>query len=72
MYNLITISVLYSKVKVIPEDIDNLLTPVALAHWIMGDGLVKSKSLVLCTDSYSIQSNPRCCTFNELLIIVMI
>jgi hypothetical protein len=43
MYNLITISVLYSKVKVIPEDIDNLLTPVALAHWIMGDGLVKSK-----------------------------
>jgi hypothetical protein len=43
-----------NKVKVIPEDIYNLLTPVALAHLIMGDGSVRSYGLVLCTDSFTI------------------
>jgi hypothetical protein len=28
------------------------LTPVALAHWIKGDGAKRNKGLVLCTDSY--------------------
>lgn len=31
-----------NKVKVIPDNIYDLLTPVALAHWIMGDGQVAS------------------------------
>ncbi len=41
--------------KKIPLDIYNLLDPIALAHWIMGDGQkVKTGGLTLCTDSYSI------------------
>ena len=43
-----------NKVKVIPEDIYNLLTPVALAHTIMGDGKESRHGLVLCTDSYKL------------------
>lgn len=43
-------------VKVIPEDIYNLLTPAALAHWIMGDGGARSTGLMLCTDSYPVKS----------------
>jgi hypothetical protein len=40
-------------IKIIPQDIFNLLTPVALAHLIMGDGSKHSSGLVLCTDCYS-------------------
>ncbi len=29
--------------KIIPNDIENLLTPISLAVWFMGDGSVKSK-----------------------------
>jgi hypothetical protein len=49
-------SLFYSSgVKIIPDNIYELLTPVALAHLIMGDGGFKSKGIYLCTDSYSIQ-----------------
>lgn len=41
--------------KIVPLDIYNLLTPLALAHWIMGDGQKRTVGLVLCTDSYTIQ-----------------
>lgn len=43
-------------IKIIPdfEIIYNLLTPEALAHWIAGDGTRHYKSIILCTDSYSI------------------
>ena len=41
------------KVKIVPIDL-NLLTPLALAHWIMQDGLRgSSKGLYLCTDSFT-------------------
>ena len=43
-----------NKIKVIPYNIYDILTPVALAHWIMGDGAKRNKGLVLCTDSYSL------------------
>lgn len=43
-----------NKVKIVPEDIYNLLTPVALAHLIMGDGVGKDHGLIICTDSYKI------------------
>lgn len=43
-----------NKVKVIPNDIYNLLTPVALAHMIMGDGSAERHGLILCTDSFTI------------------
>ena len=42
-------------VKVIPDNIYELLTPVSLAHIIMGDGVAKSHGLIICTDSYSIK-----------------
>jgi hypothetical protein len=31
-----------------------LLTPVALAHWIMGDGVARPNGLILCTDSFTL------------------
>lgn len=42
-----------NKEKIIPNNIYDLLTPIALAHWVMGDGQVASNGLRLCTDSYS-------------------
>ena len=44
-----------NKVKVIKPFIYNDLTPIALAHWIMGDGIFNGTTLLLCTDSYSIK-----------------
>ena len=41
-------------IKVIPQNIYNILTPVALAHLIMGDGSAKQYSLKICTDSYTV------------------
>jgi hypothetical protein len=40
--------------KIIPINIYELLTPIALAHWIMGDGEARSHGLRICTDSFSI------------------
>lgn len=40
--------------KIVPENIYNLLTSVALAHWIMGDGVARKSGLILCTDSYEL------------------
>ena len=49
-----------NKVKVIPLDIYNLLTLVALAHLIMGDGSAKQQySFKICTDSYSVKDVVR-------------
>lgn len=55
-----------NKVKIIPKDIYNMLTPVALAHLIMGDGSYVSKGILLCTDSYFIQDVVR--LMNVLII----
>jgi len=48
-------------VKCIPavEIMYELLTPIALAHWICGDGLWNHSGLILCTDSFSIQENVK-------------
>lgn len=43
------------KIKQIPDNIYDLLTPIAIAHWIMGDGAKLNKGLILCTDSYTVQ-----------------
>jgi hypothetical protein len=53
-------------VKVIPEAIYELLTPVALAHLIMGDGYASRHGLILCTDSYSVEDIVR--LMNVLMI----
>ena len=44
-----------NKIKIIKPFIYNDLTPIALAHWIMGDGTYNGKSLSLCTDSFTIK-----------------
>jgi hypothetical protein len=53
-------------VKIIPHDIYNLLTPIALAHMIMGDGSAEKSGLKICTDSYSIKDIVR--LINVLII----
>jgi len=53
-------------VKIIPSNIYELLTPVALAHLIMGDGTALPQGLVLCTNSYTIQDVVR--LMNVLII----
>ena len=53
-------------VKKIPYNIYNMLTPVSLAHMIMGDGSVSRHGLILCTDSYSIEDTIR--LINVLII----
>jgi len=53
-------------VKVVPNNIYELLTPVAFAHLILGDGGFKSKGIYLCTDSYTIQDVVR--LMNVLII----
>jgi LAGLIDADG DNA endonuclease family. len=44
----------YNGIKVIPNNIGDLLTPLGLAHWIMQDGSYHkvSKGIALCTDSF--------------------
>ncbi|MBP1357802.1 MAG: hypothetical protein JZD40_04860 [Sulfolobus sp.] len=41
-------------VKRVPIDIFNLLTPIAIAHWIMCNGGRQANGLVLCTDSFTV------------------
>jgi len=53
-------------VKIVPQNIYELLTPVALAHLIMGDGYRWRHGLVLCTDSYSVEDIVR--LMNVLII----
>ena len=55
-----------SGVKRIPNNVYELLTPVALAHVIMGDGSVLRSGLIICTDSYSIEEVVR--LINVLII----
>ena len=53
-------------VKIVPHNIYELLTPVALAHLIMGDGSVSRHGLIICTDSYTIPEIVR--LINVLMI----
>nr|YP_009262016.1 LAGLIDADG endonuclease [Chrysoporthe austroafricana]AMX22091.1 LAGLIDADG endonuclease [Chrysoporthe austroafricana] len=52
--------------KIIPLNIYNILTPVALAHLIMGDGSARDYGLTLCTDCYTIHDVIR--LMNVLII----
>lgn len=52
--------------KVIPSNIFDLLTPVALAHLIQGDGQTSRHGLVLCTNSFLIKDVVR--LMNVLII----
>lgn len=65
-------TILYNKfivngVKTVPANIVEYLDPVALAHWIQGDGEFKSSGgLVLCTNSFTIQE--VVCLINALIV----
>jgi hypothetical protein len=43
-----------NKVKVIPDNIYDLLSPIALAHIIMGDGDARPHGLIICTNCYTL------------------
>lgn len=53
------------KVKIIPSNIYDLLTPCSLAYWFMDDGALKwknkSNGLVLCTDSFTLKEVELLC-----------
>lgn len=49
--------------KTIPLNIEQLLTPVALAHWLMGDGYFYNGSVIICTDNF---------TLDEVLTLMVI
>nr|QBM09620.1 hypothetical protein [Dactylella sp.] len=51
IYNLFDLN----KKKIIPSNIYDLLTPVALAHMIMGDGSGTASGLRISTDSFSVK-----------------
>jgi len=53
-------------IKRIPADIFNLLTPIALAHWIMGDGNKNRHGLTISTESFSLNDTVR--LINVLMI----
>jgi len=53
-------------VKIIPYNIYNMLTPVALAHMVMGDGTAREYGLEICTNSYSLEDVVR--LMNVLII----
>jgi len=55
-----------NNIKTIPDNISAFLTPVAFAHWIMGDGSVQRHGLIICTDSYTIPEIVR--LMNVLMI----
>ena len=47
--------------KIVPLNIDKLLSPIGLAHWIMGDGYWSDNTLFLCTDSF---------TYDEVILLI--
>lgn len=42
-------------VKILPLNIEQLLTPLGLAHWIMGDGYFTDGCVKICTDNFTEQ-----------------
>jgi hypothetical protein len=50
----------------VPNNIYELLTPVALAHLIMGDGSIQRHGLIICTDAFTVKDIVR--LMNVLII----
>jgi hypothetical protein len=50
--------------KIIPLDIENLLTAKSLSYWLMDDGYNSKEGFYFCTESYSLEEN-------ELLVNVL-
>ena len=45
--------------KFVPLNIEELLTPLALVHWIMGDGYSSDNCTFICTDNFTKQDVER-------------
>lgn len=43
--------------KKLPDNIENLITNISLAHWIMGDGYYHQKTIFLCSDNFTKEEN---------------
>lgn len=53
--------------RIAAQEIYELLSPVAIAHWIMSDGTaIKDGGVLLCTDSFTVQD---VCKLVNVLII---
>jgi hypothetical protein len=48
-------------IKIIPNNLMDLLTERGLAYWIMDDGYKYSKGLYICTDSYTFEETEFLC-----------
>lgn len=46
-------------IKFVPWNIEELLTPLGLAHWIMGDGSFSDNCTFICTDNFTKQDVER-------------
>lgn len=46
-------NILNKFIKIVPLNISELLTPIGLAHWIMGDGYFSENTVYLCTDNFT-------------------
>jgi hypothetical protein len=57
-----------NKVKILPEDIYNLLDPISLAHLIMGDGSKKkNKKITWFNSLYGLFYYTRGCKINKFI-----
>lgn len=59
-----------NKVKIIPVSIYDLLTPVALSHWIAVDGTHNGNGLRICTDSFSVPDIVRLMNVHYIIVEV--
>jgi len=43
-------------IKIVPLNINELLSPIGLAHWVMGDGFWSNhdKTIFICTDNFTL------------------
>lgn len=55
----------YKYNKILPNNIYDLLTPISIAHWLMGDGYYDNgdKTIIFCTDNF---------TKDEVLLLINI
>lgn len=42
-----------NKIKVVPLNIQDLLTPIGLAHLLMGDGYFNNGVIIICSESFT-------------------
>lgn len=66
LYSIFHVNGARPTLKTVPANIYELLTPIALAHLIMGDGSARDFGLTICTDCFVISDVVR--LMNVLII----